>query len=310
MCEKCCKKGHRQQDCRAAQAHPRAKQLVEEYKKQRAERSRQIRAKRRVSSQRMQNAGPDGQEFPSTAMLADFEDPNDTTSALPDFGDDDNGFFAHAAVAEADAPLISSVLPALLGALGFFAVIIAATLSDSGLPLTVLVTTLVFLATLASQFTIAPVVLWQALRLPAHRMRHWPGLPRDFLIAFLIACIWFLSMDTTRAAAFNASDMNLDEREQRVWVDSACSKSLFRSRSLLINVRPLSSHQQVKGIGNSLVTAKFQGDYPLVLKDAQGHMHLRLIKGVLLAETSGANLLGTNCLQQANVGFNVPPLRC
>ena len=118
-----------------------------------------------------------------------------------------------------------------------------------------------------------------------------------------------LSSTRTHGLAFTAQApvMSHDERDHRVWIDSACTKSIFRTRSLLINVRPLASPQTVRGIGNSRIRASWEGDYPLTLRDSDGTAHLRIIKGVLLCEGTGANLLGTNCLQDSGVGFTVPP---
>jgi hypothetical protein len=77
---------------------------------------------------------------------------------------------------------------------------------------------------------------------------------------------------------------------------------------MLINVRVLKIPQTVGGIGGSIITAREIGDFPLVLKNKEsGKVHLRLIRNVLISPDTGANLLGTNCLNTAGVGFDAPP---
>ena len=136
------------------------------------------------------------------------------------------------------------------------------------------------------------------------------GIPvsRQFAVILLLACLSLAFADDTHGFAFTSQhNLTADESQNRCWVDSACTKSVFRSKDLLINVTKLRIPQNVSGIGNSVVTAHFQGDYPLVLRGPSGKVHLKLIKNVLISPATGANLLGTNCLSAAGVGFDVPP---
>jgi hypothetical protein len=63
----------------------------------------------------------------------------------------------------------------------------------------------------------------------------------------------------------------------------------------------------VSCIGSSQIVAHWKGDYPLVLRGPSGRTHVKLIRDILISQHTGANLLGTNCLNAADVGFDAPP---
>ena len=136
-----------------------------------------------------------------------------------------------------------------------------------------------------------------------------PLVPSQFAIFLLFTCISFAFSGKADGYAFTSQhNLTTDSAHHRCWVDSACTKSIFHSKAMLINVRVLKIPQTVGGIGGSIITAREIGDFPLVLKNKEsGKVHLRLIRNVLISPDTGANLLGTNCLNTAGVGFDAPP---
>jgi hypothetical protein len=112
-----------------------------------------------------------------------------------------------------------------------------------------------------------------------------------FFFFFLLACLSLAFAGDMHGFAFTSQhNLTADEFQNHCWVDSACTKSVFRSKDLLINVTQLSVPQNVSSIGSSVITVHYQGDYPLVLSGPSGKVHLKLIKNVcfllLLAPTS------------------------
>ena len=136
--------------------------------------------------------------------------------------------------------------------------------------------------------------------------------PRQFAVVLLFLCLGFAFSGHTQGYAFTSQhNLTASDSDHRCWVDSACTKSIFRSKHLLVNVRKLSTPHNVGGIGSRIITAHWQGDYPLVLRAPSGRIYLKLIKNVLISPHTGANLLGTNCLNAADIGFDAPPAwRC
>jgi hypothetical protein len=136
-----------------------------------------------------------------------------------------------------------------------------------------------------------------------------PLVPRQFAIFLLFTCISFAFSGKADGYAFTSQhNLTTDSAHHCCWVDSACTKSIFHSKAMLINVRVLKIPQTVGGIRGSIITAREIGDFPLVLKNKEsGKVHLRLIRNVLISPDTGANLLGTNCLNTAGVCFDAPP---
>ncbi len=109
-------------------------------------------------------------------------------------------------------------------------------------------------------------------------------------------------------AFHNTSTSTQATQEQllhNVFVDSGCTKTLFRDASLLVNVCKLKRPSKVLSVGGLILTHHV-GDYPLVLQQPNGECHFRLIKGCLLASGSSANLLATNKLTASGVAVKFP----
>jgi hypothetical protein len=134
--------------------------------------------------------------------------------------------------------------------------------------------------------------------------------PCHFVVVLLMLCLGsfgFFPCNTHGFAFTSQHNLTSAHNNHHCWVDSACTKSIFRSKNLLINVRKLKTPHSVAGMGGSIITAHWQGDYPLILRGPSGRTRLKLIKNVLISPDTSANLLGTNCLNAADVGFYAPP---
>jgi hypothetical protein len=91
-----------------------------------------------------------------------------------------------------------------------------------------------------------------------------------------------------------------------VFVDSACSRSLFKDEDLLVNVKKLPQPVRIQGVGGGIIAYR-TGDYPLVLQDPEtGKSYLRIIRGCLLSPKSSTNLLATNELTKSGVSVKFP----
>lgn len=192
--------------------------------------------------------------------------------------------------------LLTAMIPSLAGLPGFV-------LQDGSI-FTTIVITLMSMICIAVGATLST---WMSsCTTPAYSA--YKFVPRQFAVVLMFLCLGFALAENAQGFAFTSHhNMTADERDCRIWVDSACTKSLFRNKDLLINIRKLPQVHEVRGLGNSRVLAEWQGDYPLVIRDCEGQTCMYLITGVMISEHSGANLLGTNCLQAARLGFNVPP---
>ncbi len=154
------------------------------------------------------------------------------------------------------AASMAMLLPSSLGSFG---------LATVTLPSYPVVTTMLLVLLLAVH---VPVHTWFSGYLPA---RQGDVIPRQFAVLLLFLCLSFALAGNTHAYAFTLHhNLTADAQQHCCWVDSACTKSIFRDQSLLINVHKLSAPEHVRGIGNSRISTYYQGDYPLVLRSASG----------------------------------------
>jgi len=104
-----------------------------------------------------------------------------------------------------------------------------------------------------------------------------------------------------------ASRALLPDHQRAVWIDSGCSKSVFVNKDKLINLRKPDMRYTVSGMGGSSVQALLQGDFPVSLREKNGSTHVIYIRNCLYAPDSMANLLATEDLAKAGIGFEVQP---
>jgi hypothetical protein len=88
-----------------------------------------------------------------------------------------------------------------------------------------------------------------------------------------------------------------------VYVDSGCTKSIFRNPYKLINLWPLKHDYYVKGIaGQDRMTE--MGDFPLAMRAEDCKTHVIVIKNCPVTPEANMNLLATCDLQKAGVSFH------
>jgi hypothetical protein len=90
-----------------------------------------------------------------------------------------------------------------------------------------------------------------------------------------------------------------------VLIDSGCTKSVFRNKDKLINLRTPAHNYIIHGVGGKLPVT-LVGDFPVALKHKSGKVTVRLIKECLYAPDASANLLATGDLQEAGIGLHIP----
>ena len=127
----------------------------------------------------------------------------------------------------------------------------------------------------------------------------------------LLMIIFFLAnLDVSLAASTTSfAGMVNSSSASRVWIDSGCNRTLFRDKDLLVNVRKISPRSVGGAKKGSRMICHYKGDYPLVLQDASGGIHLRLVRDVLISEHTTHNLLSLHDLRDVDVGFTQEPDR-
>jgi hypothetical protein len=96
------------------------------------------------------------------------------------------------------------------------------------------------------------------------------------------------------------------DRDHALYLDSGCTKTVIRNARKLRDLRAPDNYYTIQGVGGD-VSVTQMGDLPLTLKDASGKPYTRIIKNCLVAPEAPANLLATRDLQEAGIGFNIPP---
>lgn len=135
------------------------------------------------------------------------------------------------------------------------------------------------------------------------------GLRLSVTTLLIVAAVFLHFSAGANAAVPNTTHafMTAAERLANVFLDTGCSRTMFCSAALLINVRPLAAPIRIGGAVPGSVVAYQLGDYPLVLTDdTTGERFVGIIKDCLVAPRAQANLLSHNELQQAGVGILVP----
>jgi len=111
-----------------------------------------------------------------------------------------------------------------------------------------------------------------------------------------------------RELCSHAFGVTLDQLKHNamVFVNSACTTTLFRDQDLLVKVLKLDRPRCVQGFCGGFITASKIGNYLLLLPDKNGTCHMRLVKNCVCSLLSSANLLGTNQLTTAGVSIKHP----
>jgi hypothetical protein len=68
-------------------------------------------------------------------------------------------------------------------------------------------------------------------------------------------------------------------QKSTVYVDSGCTKTVFKNPRKLINHRPADGLYTIAGVGGT-ITATTMGDFLVALRDKDGKVHTRLIKKI------------------------------
>ncbi len=138
---------------------------------------------------------------------------------------------------------------------------------------------------------------------------HYQGASTQSIsMAILLMAIIGLQLVNGAQATYSSQHalMTNNGTDRRVWIDTGCNKTLFQDESLLINMHnippTLISGAQV----GSHIICRHQGDYPLLLKDAHGQFHLRMITDVLVSPQASHNLLAMHDLRKANICLDFP----
>jgi hypothetical protein len=93
---------------------------------------------------------------------------------------------------------------------------------------------------------------------------------------------WFQRTCSTLTSAWAVFDFKSFDAHRAVLVDSGCTKSVFHNKAKLINLREPEHNYVIHGVGGKLPVTQV-GDFPVALKHENGSVHVRLIKGCLLA---------------------------
>jgi hypothetical protein len=344
MCEKCTQLGHHHTAC-PNEAHPDAAKIVEQHKKQKHELTKK-RKMREVAQQHNAKSGKHSSKSSSSqhsrekAFAAAFGDQADEDDE--DDSSDEDTYKGHFCVLRnttsvfgvpTDLSDLLSFPSALhtgisdLWALSSSSITaFSASMPDFSLPFVIALYALALSVVahkvnfrLMLMLTVSTFIWTSALALPGIMSSalsvvttHFRGeqIPRAALttVAFCVTLFSLFGPSSAQLALLkihHACQATEDQLQHNVYIDSGCSKSVYKDEKLLVNVRKLSRPARIHGVGG-YIHAHNIGDYPLVLQEPGGECHLLLIKGVLLAKKSAANLLSTNELTAAGATIKFP----
>ena len=230
-----------------------------------------------------------------------FEDVTDSFTA--------ESYLAHAAVPMCDVSepqRIAMPITLLLALTGLLAAQVSSTSDNLMLGLlTVLLPVVLCLSMLTS--TPAFSALVHPVKRPRAVVFSWI---RSGFTAMLVVAAIFLHLlagaDAARFGNTSAAFMTAGDRTSTVFIDTGCSNTLFCSTERLINVRPLALPVNIGGAVPGSIVADRIGDFPLVLRDEEGTLHMRIIKDCMVSSQAQANLLSHNELRKVHIGVLVP----
>lgn len=292
-CERCGGKGHRRNRCKNP-PNPDAPFLVEQAKeeatKRRLERMEKAGKRRNITrNQQAQAETMDGdrQAGPTSSKIV-----HSNLSVLSSASGERQVYRTCAvATVTKGAPALPTILM-LLGCL--LAALIGA------------------MTTGTSALMIIAVLCFGMIAIPATTSTAPTRLSPHNFVSVVITAIVFLLLATNANAyimpsvALTAGNKALmHDNRHTVWIDSGCTKTIFCNPAKLQNLKPPDDEYLINGVGG-YIKATQMGDFHMALEDTTGQVHIRVIKDCLLAPDAPGNLLSTQDLRAAGVGFEVP----